>query len=338
MEGITVSGAGLSFVMECFRKYVGKSWEIAVFCLAGMIVSALTIIRSRRAMRADGIYAAAKVPDSSGAVYGIGSVTWMNWTLLIMLGLTVYNPFLVRKLVPKLGMTTVYYRMFWAFPLIPAAAFYLTELIFLPKKRMLRTAACALAAAGIILLMPLNPGVRYHLTLPDNVFKVHGAIPVICDVIHEDFEASEQYSYWNERAEGLDLDTKKGARTYVLSFPRCVFPSELEFQVRQYDPGVILTFNRNMRLFYDGNTSTGIQYTSKSAAYRRRKLILDVCRGKTEGVTTEDFQTAMKKTRTQYLIVNPAQADPSFLKVAGCRLVSETAGYCIYSYGITKEG
>ena len=235
-------------------------------------------------------------------------------------------------------MTTVYYRMFWAFPLIPAAAFYLTELIFLPKKRMLRTAACVLAAAGIILLMPLNPGVRYHLTLPDNVFKVHGAIPVICDVIHEDFEASEQYSYWNERAEELDLDTKKGARTYVLSLPRCVFPSELEFQVRQYDPGVTLTFNRNMRLFYEGNTSTGIQYTSKSAAYRRRKLILDVCRGKTEGVTIEDFQTAMKKTRTQYLIVNPAQADPSFLKVAGCRLVSETAGYCIYSYGITKEG
>ena len=228
--------------------------------------------------------------------------------------------------------------MFWAFPLIPAAAFYLTELIFLPKKRMLRTAACVLAAAGIILLMPLNPGVRYHLTLPDNVFKVHGAIPVICDAIHEDFEASEQYRYWKERAEGVDLNTKKGARTYVLTLPRCVFPSELEFQVRQYDPGVTLTFNRNMRLFYEGNTSTGIQYTSKSAAYRRRKRILDVCRGKTEGVTIEDFQAAMKKTRTRYLIVNPAQADPSFLKTAGCRLVSETAGYCIYSYGITKEG
>ena len=235
-------------------------------------------------------------------------------------------------------MTTVYYRMFWAFPLIPAAAFYLTELVFLPKRRMLRTAACALAAAGIILLMPLNPGVRYHLALPDNVYKVHGAIPVICDVIHEDFEASEQYRYWKERAEGVDLNTKKGARTYVLTLPRCVFPSELEFQVRQYDPGVTLTFNRNMRLFYEGNTSTGIQYTSKSAAYRRRKRILDVCRGKTEGVTIEDFQAAMKKTRTRYLIVNPAQADPSFLKTAGCRLVSETAGYCIYSYGITKEG
>jgi len=338
MEGITVSEAGLSFVMECFRKYIGQSWEIAVFCLAGMIVSALTIIRSRRLVKAGRMNAVEKAPDSSDTLYGTGPVTWMNWTLLIMLGLTVYNPFLVRKLVPKLGMTTVYYRMFWAFPLIPAAAFYLTELVFLPKRRMLRTAACALAAAGIILLMPLNPGIRYHLALPDNVYKVHGAIPVICDVIHEDFEASEQYRYWKERAEGVDLNTKKGARTYVLTLPRCVFPSELEFQVRQYDPGVTLTFNRNMRLFYEGNTSTGIQYTSKSAAYRRRKLILDVCRGKTEGVTIEDFQAAMKKTRTRYLIVNPAQADPSFLKTAGCRLVSETAGYCIYSYGITKEG
>ena len=338
MEGITVSGAGLSFVMECFRKYVGQSWEVAVFCLAGMIVSALIIICSRRMMRADGMNDVAKKTDSSGAVYGIGPVTWMNWTLLVMLALTVYNPFLVRKLVPRLGMTTVYYRMFWAFPLIPAAAFYLTELVFLSGKKLLRSAVFALSTAGIILLMPLNPGVRYHLTLPDNVYKVQGAIPVICDAIHEDFETSEQYSYWKERAEGLDLNTKKGARTYVLTLPRCVFPSELEFQVRQYDPGVTLTFNRNMRLFYEGNTSTGIQYTSKSAAYRRRKLILDVCRGKTEGVTTEDFQAAMKKTRTQYLIVSPAQADPSFLKVAGCRLVSETAGYCIYSYGITKEG
>jgi hypothetical protein len=187
MEGITVSKAGLSFVMECFRKYVGQSWEIAVFCLAGMIVSALIIIRSRRTMRANGMNDVAKTPDSSGAAYGIGPVTWMNWTLLVMLALTVYNPFLVRKLVPRLGMTTVYYRMFWAFPLIPAAAFYLTELIFLPGKKLLRSAVFALAAAGIILLMPLNPGVRYHLTLPDNVYKVQGAIPVICDVIHEDF-------------------------------------------------------------------------------------------------------------------------------------------------------
>lgn len=338
MEGITVSGDGLSFVMTCFRKYMGQSWEIAVFCLAGMIISALTIIRSRRMMKADGIDAAEMAADSSGMGYETGPVTRMNWTLLVMLALTVYNPFLVRKLVPGLGMTTVYYRMFWAFPLIPAAAFYLTELVFLPGKKMLRSAVFVLAAAGVILLMPLNPGVRYHLALPNNVYKVHGAIPVICDAIHEDFEASEQYSYWKERAEGMDLNTKKGARTYVLTLPRCVFPSELEFQVRQYDPGVTLTFNRNMRLFYEGNTSTGIQYTSKSAAYRRRKLILDVCRGKTEGVGTEDFQTAMKKTRTQYLIVNPAQADPSFLKIAGCRLVSETAGYCIYSYGITREG
>ena len=66
MEGITVSGEGLSFVMTCFRKYMGQSWEIAVFCLAGMIISALTIIRSRRMMKADGIDAAEMAADSSG--------------------------------------------------------------------------------------------------------------------------------------------------------------------------------------------------------------------------------------------------------------------------------
>ena len=317
MEGVKISQYGLAFVLECFRRYLGDSWEIAAVCLAGMLTStAVVFARGWRKKRE--------------------AVTLMNWVLIAVLALTVYNPFLAVRLVPRLGMNTVFYRAFWALPLLPAAAYYLTELVNLPERKTVRLASGAAVIAAAALMMPLNPGVRYHLQLPDNIYKVNGAIPVICETIHDDFEQSDQYKARLQKAENTDPTTKKGARAFVLTMPRCVFSYELEFQVRQYDPSVTLTFSRNMRLFYEGNTSTGASYTNTSKAYQRRKMILDAMYGRDPSIRIPDFQEAMQKTRTQYLIVESTQASADFLTAAGCQYVGDQAGYSIYSYGLTK--
>ena len=61
--------------------------------------------------------------------------------------------------------------------------------------------------------------------------------------------------------------------------------------------------------------------------------ILDAMYGRNEEVTTEDFQTAMEKTKTKYLIVEEHLANGGFLVQAGCRQVSVVAGYTIFRYG-----
>lgn len=314
MEGVRIKDYGLRFVWECLKRYFGDSWQIALVCLAGLLVSAaLMIFRKKK----DG-------------------VSSLNWVLLIVLGLTVYNPFLVRIIAPKIGMTTVYYRFFWAYPFLPAAAYYLTSAVFLIRRKGLRAAACAGVIALMAVLMPVNPGIFYHMQLPDNVYKVNGAIPVICDAIHEDFEQSTLYQKRTRQAEGTDPLTKKGARAFVLTLPRCVFPYDMEFQVRQYDPSVTLTVGRNMRLYYEGNKATGVSYSEGSASYRRRKLILDAMYGRDPSISAEKFRKAMKKTRTHYLIVEDTQDSQDFLTAAGCTLIGDQAGYHIYSYGLTR--
>lgn len=342
MEGVSVSKYGLGFVLECLKRYFGDSWEILAVCLCGMIVSAAVLLRGSRRRR--NVAAAGEAASAAGAGEGSGGrtaesapVTALNWVLLVVLGLTVYNPFLVRKIVPKMGMSSVYYRAFWAFPFLPAAAYYLTELIFLPERKALRAALCAAAVAAAAVLMPLNPGIRYHLQLPDNVYKVYGSIPVICDAIHENFEQSGLYERRIREAEDADPLTKEGARAYVRTNPRCVFPYDMEFQVRQYDPSIILTFGRNMRLYYEGNRSTGVSYSDASRAYRRRKLILDAMYGRDPSVTARKFQRAMRKTRTNYLIAEGTKDCPDFLTAAGCTLVGDVAGYHIYSFGLEES-
>lgn len=320
MNGVSVRQYGLSFVWECLKRYLGESWLIAAVCLAGMILTALFLT-----FRKNG-------PDAEGAL----SVNRMNFALLIVLALTAYNPVLVRALIPKLGMTAVYYRMFWAFPLIPAAAYYLTCLQAGISSKALRGVVIAGIFASAALLMPLNPGIRYHLQMPDNLYKVQGAIPVICDEIHEDFEQTLRYQRKKKKAEESDPMTLQGQRRLVRSLPRCVFPAELEFQVRQYDPSIVLTFSRDMRLFYEGNTVSGKDFDAHSKSYARKKLILDGMYGRDPGITVEKFIKAMRKTKTNYLIVENDQDSPDFLKVAGCRLVADTAGYHIYAFRLRK--
>ncbi len=326
MEGVTISKYGLSFVAECLKGYLGESWEIFMICLVGM--AAETFIWASGRKHADG-----KVADPGRNF----PVTWMNWAILILFALTLWNPFLVRMIVPRLGMTPVYYRVFWAFPMVFLAAYYLTLFIFRIRRKALGAFLALAVFASAAAVMPLNPGIRYHLDLPDNLYKVSGAIPVICDAIHEDFEKTDQYQLKMDKADGLDPLTKRGARSFVRTLPRCVFPYELEFQVRQYDPSVALTFSRDMRLSYEGSTATGVTYTGESKAYARRKIILDAMYGRDPSIETEDFQDAMKRTKTNYLIVEQDKANRKFLEKAGCRLAGSEAGYHIYSYGLTAK-
>lgn len=324
MEGVKVSQYGLLFVWECLKKYFGGSWEIAAVCLLGMIVSPLFLLWEKNTEGGE-----------SPAVRS--GVTRMNWVLFIVLGLTVYNPFLVKKIVPRIGMTSVYYRAFWAFPFLPAAAYYLTGLVFRGKKKAARAGIFSVIAAASIAVMPLNPGIRYHLQMPDNVYKVYGSIPVICDAIHEDFETKPLHQYWETAAEKTDPMTKKGAASYALTLPKCVFPYELEFQVRQYDPSIALTFSRNMRLYYEGNRATGIGYSEKSAGYARRKTILDAMYARDPSVTITGFQKAMRRTFTSYLVVENTKDNQDFLTTAGCTLIGDEAGYHIYFYDILQK-
>ncbi len=337
MTGITVKEYGLGFVWACLREYVADSWPILLIFAAGLVAGILLAVTKKKQETplevvdaieyVPGQYEDRPLPDSS-------SVTWTFLSVVLFCALTVMNPFLVRSIIPKLGMTTVYYRFFWILPITFGAAYWLTRMVGSVSRKLFQAVLLAGICAAFAFFVPVNPGLK-NVSMPTNVYKVDGAIPVLCDAIHEDYEKSQE---WQEKQEELaaytDRTSKKWLNASKEQYPLCVFPYRIEFSVRQYDPTIRLLVNRNLRLFYEGNTSTGINYGEKDKRYMRRKKILDAMYGRDPDLTREDFVKAMDKTKTRYLVIEEHLANGSFLVNAGCRQVGVVAGYTIFSYGI----
>ncbi len=337
MTGITVKEYGLGFVWACLKEYVGASWPVLAIFAAGLVAGILLAVLGRKKENplevvdaqdyVAGQYEDRLLPDSS-------SVTWAFWSVVLFCLLTVMNPFLVRIFIPKLGMVTVYYRFFWILPITFGAAYWLTRLTGSLKKRLFQAVLFAGICAGLAVVMPLNPGIK-NLKIPTNVYKVDGAVPVLCDAIHEDYEKTSEWEFTQSKLpEVSDRSSKKWLDLVQKQYPKCAFPYEIEFAVRQYDPTIRLLANRNLRLFYEGNTSTGISYGEKNEHYQMVKQILDAMYGRDPELTAEEFQTAMDETNTRYLIVEENRANGSFLLSGGCRQVGVVAGYTVFAYGI----
>ncbi len=339
MGGVTVREYGLSFVWVCLKNYIGKSWPILAIFLAGILVSVLVSLLGRKKenpleiVTVDGADRDMKYGDPEYEEEDQDAPTWTFLWVIVISALTVFNPFIVRALIPRLGMTTVYYRFFWVLPVTFGAAYYLVRAVMAFRKRTYRIIAGLLAAALLAVIIPVNPGLT-NLKLPTNVYKVDGAVPVLCEAIHRDFETTQTYQKAQKRAEKYtNRNSQKWLKTQARRNPLCVFPYEIEFAVRQYDPTIRLLFNRNLRLYYEGNRTTGITYDETKIRYQRRALILDAMYGRNESITKEQFVDAMKKTKTRYLVVEEHLANGGFLTDAGCTQVGVTAGYTIFRYG-----
>lgn len=336
MTGITIREYGLGFVWACLKAYVGASWPFLLIFAAGLAAGLILAVKGKKDSPLEvvdakdyvaGQYEDKVLPDSS-------AVTWTFLSVLLFCLLTVMNPFLVRSLIPKFGMVTVYYRFFWILPITFGAAYWLTRVTCSPKKKLLQAVLFAGICAAAAFAIPVNPGIK-NLRKPTNVYKVDGAVPVLCDAIHEDYEKTTEWQFYqNKLKEPLERTSKEWLNFKEKSYPTCVFPYEIEFAVRQYDPSIRLLVNRNLRLFYEGNTSTGISYGEKDKRYMRDKLILDAMYGRDPEITEDEFITAMERSDTRYLVVEEPRANGSFLIGCGCKQVGVVAGYTIFSFGI----
>ena len=214
-----------------------------------------------------------------------------------------YNPVSVRILVPRIVDRKIYYRLFWLIPAAPGLAFLAVSLIARLRAAAVRAAVCALAAAAFLFLLPTNMEILKGMPKPENVYKVPDAVVFACDEIHKDF--------------GDDGN------------PRTVWAFELETYVRMYDASIFLVIKRNTRLQYSGSIT--VPKKADTAKYRRRVTILDALNDAKE-VPVRDFRKALKKTKTDYLIIPADYTSHDFMKEAGLRVVAANDDVVIYRF------
>ena len=237
MAGVTIEELGLRFVQICMENY-WSGCMLPVFFLAGILWD--IFYRRRKESRVFLYY-------------------------LVFLALTVYNPVLVKYVIPKVHFESEYYRFIWILPVIPGAAYYAVRIVEAVRFRWLKAVTALILAAVIVTTGTPVPGIAKDYVMAENIYKVPNELRSVCDVIHQDCDKEQ---------------------------PKVVFDNELNLVARQYDPSLILVLDRNFILYRAGSTVVGNYENSK--AYQIQKVIMDVISYQMD-VGIDKFRQVLKK-------------------------------------------
>lgn len=274
MPGVTIEKMGLLFVQACAKKYWGECMFLPLFA-AGLIWS--LFCHKKQTAR-----------------------FFCCYTLCLCL--TVFNPILVKYVIPKIKFEKEYYRFFWLLPVIPGIAYYAVRIIFSLKKTWKRVLASFLAVIVICVTGSPLLGVIREPSIIENIYKVPNELRAACAVIHQDSE---------------------------LENPRTVFDVNMNLVVRQYDASFHLPLERDAILYRHGNKAVNID--PKTKRYRIQKTIMDVVYFN-ESVEQERFQKALVSSRTDYLVIPSASPKHEYLKECGCIAIAQTEEHVIYRF------
>lgn len=275
MSGITIKELGYGFVKACMEAY----WGSCLFPLLFAAVLLWTLFRKKKD----------------------GSKVFLYYTVFLFL--TVYNPVLVKYVVPKVKFENEYYRFIWILPVIPALAYYGVCLVWKFRKKWQRFVAFAAVLCVIVAAGSPKDCLTENFTMAENIYKVPDELRTVCDVIHQD--------------RGMES-------------PRVVFDTTLNNLARQYDPSLCLVINRNAAIYRSGSTVTGT-FDEDSVWYKRQKVIMDVVYYQQQD-NLNRFQRALKYTKTDYLAVKIDLPNHDFIRSAGCQTVAATENYVVYYF------
>lgn len=280
MPGITVEKFGFSFILECLETYWGNAMLYFLLFLVSILV--LLLIRKK----------------NSSQIF---------LSIFFVLLLTVYNPLLVYFVIPKLGMETVYYRLFWLMPVTAVLAYSIVSVCTAFKYIAVQIPLLLLFGALILYFgQPLESAV--HPSLPDNIYKVPDDLIASCDIIHDD--SSEEQ-------------------------PTVVFDVNLNMVARQYDPSILLALTRNAVLYRAGSQTVDPVDTS-SSSYKAQKAIMDVL-FYGEEIPMNRFQAGLRWRKVDYLVVPKNNPKLTFISESGCVPIGECDKYQIYRCEVPEK-
>lgn len=325
MGGVTVKELGLHFVRICLEQYWGSCVFLALFT-AGLFWSLTGFVRERMGAsrreepRGEGLHGSTVRRDAlrEGAPHGSssrregcfeggrgrtpGRPDAVFLSMAVFLLLTVYNPLLVKYVIPALHFEKEYYRFFWMLPVVPGTAFYVVKLIFAVRSGWGKALLAAGTAAVLAVLGTPLAGIVLDFQMAENIYKVPEDLILACGVIHEDTEKEN---------------------------PRVVFDIGLNTAARQYDPSLHLVLNRDAVLYRAG--SPVVSVNAESLSYRRQKVIMDkLYYG--ESIKPERLKNALVKTKTDYLVLPEEACDEEYMEKAGCRLAGMAGERAVYRF------
>lgn len=221
----------------------------------------------------------------------------------VLLLLTVYNPLSPVLLMRFFDVNSEYYRFFWITPVV----------VLLPYLSV-RTISGAKSLQGRVLLGILFISLFFFsgrflyadgYEKAENLYKMPTELIRISELIHADSDAE---------------------------YPKAFLEFEYNMQMRQYDPKILLTIDREEYLFaasYDYS-----QEMIEDPDHPQNALLAGLV--KNQEVDADALAQALEQTHTEYVVLSQDSPRLKLLKEAGLREIAKTQTRVIYKYDLQE--
>ena len=214
---------------------------------------------------------------------------------------TVFNPFLVSKLVEKLELMSRYYRFNWILPVALTISIVLVDIVFRCKKVFDKVIIVAL-----IVLLVQTAGVKFgyeHDDGRDNIYKISDEVIEVSDIIHEYTNNSQVTAYYG---------------------------AGLAMELRTYDASIVTPIGRyqwTMPSEEDlANAGNAEGYGSLYDAY----TVLSMMTFAGVEYDVEVVHDAFKKYNIECFIRDKNKFSDEYIKSLGYKKIGETDSYEVY--------
>lgn len=229
--------------------------------------------------------------------------------MTVLLLLTVYNPLFPLVLSKFADINSEYYRFLWITPIIVLVPYTLTKLIFFIKDNYKKRGELYLLVVIAVLIVLSGGKYLYSVTdfkLAENIYKVPNELIEVSEKLHE-----------------VSLD----------EYPKAYLEYEYNMQMRQYDPKILLTIDREDYIYAMTNPysyemiedDTHPQYRILAALTRYQHVDMNrLC-------------DAFDATQTEFVVLTKGSSMIDRLIERGLCEVAETENHVILKYDLIDK-
>ena len=221
----------------------------------------------------------------------------------VFLIVTVYNPVAPVVLDRFFDVNSEYYRFFWITPVVVLIPYLFTKLILTRKSKNKTIVVSVL----LVIICVLSGRFLYSngVTFAQNIYKMPNELMEISGIIHSD--------------SGVE-------------YPKALLEYEYNMQMRQYDPKMLLTIDREDYMYAVSNSYSDEMLNDE--AHPQYRLLAAIVRN--QNVDEQDFLNSLEQTKTEYVVLNKNSSRVDYLEKAGLKNIGETENHVVYRYELIE--
>ncbi|MDO4188954.1 MAG: hypothetical protein Q4D29_08165 [Lachnospiraceae bacterium] len=214
---------------------------------------------------------------------------------------TVYNPVFPHMITLFTKIDSEYYRFFWITPVVILVPYIMTKLVIMLMDGKIKYRKTVIVLLVLAILLSSGSVFNSGMRIAENKYKIPDELIEISEIIHNDSDKE---------------------------YPKAFLEFEYNMQMRQYDPKMLLTIDREDYLY-----AVSKEYTTEmvdSDEKPQYRLLAGLVRY--QKVNNEKLVEALEMTDTEYVVLTTGSTMIPILEDLGLEEVATTKGHTILKY------